>query len=449
MSPEMPGDHPINSMGDKAGMTTTHLNVDDRAPEAARRVELAEAFLAVRKQTRDLVAPLSAEDMMVQSMPEASPVKWHLAHTTWFFESFVLEPFAAGYRSFNPDFRWLFNSYYRSFARFPDKHLRASFSRPGLEEVLAYRRHVEAAVAALLEGDGTVPEVRDRVLLGMHHEQQHQELILTDVLHALASNPLQPSYLPAVEMATVEPLPLTFEWWPGGLKAMGATEGFSFDNERPAHRVWLEPFALGSRLITNAEYAEFMADGGYARPELWLSDGWQQAQSQAWQAPLYWTKEAGEWEVFTLRGRWPLSDVRHLPVMHVSYYEADAYARWAGKRLPTEAEWESVASEQKVTGNLLEGGRMLAAPSAKEDGVGQLFGDGWEWTASAYLPYPGFSPLPGALGEYNGKFMSGKMVLRGGSLATASSHIRATYRNFFVPETRWQFSGIRLCESCA
>ena len=430
-------------------MTATQPKVDDRAPETARHAELAEAFLAVRNQTRDLVAPLSAEDMMVQSMPEASPAKWHLAHTTWFFESFVLGPFAAGYTPFDKDFHWLFNSYYQSFARFPDKQLRASFSRPGLEEVLAYRRHVEAAVASLLDGDGAVPEVRDRVLLGMHHEQQHQELILTDVLHALASNPMQPSYLPALEIAPGEPQPLTFARWPGGLKAMGASEGFSFDNERPAHRVWLEPFAMGSRLITNAEYAEFMADGGYARPELWLSDGWQQVQSQAWQAPLYWTKEDGEWEMFTLRGRWPLSRASHLPVMHVSYYEADAYARWAGKRLPTEAEWECVASGQRVRGNLLEGGRMLAAPNANEEGVGQLFGDAWEWTASAYLPYPGFSPLPGALGEYNGKFMSGKMVLRGGSFGTASSHIRATYRNFFVPETRWQFSGIRLCESCA
>ena len=430
-------------------MTATHPNVEDRASETARKADLVGAFLAVRQQTSDLVAPLSAEDMMVQSMPEASPVKWHLAHTTWFFESFVLGPFAAGYKPFHKDFHWLFNSYYQSFARFPAKHLRASFSRPGLEEVLAYRRHVEEAVAALLDSAEAVPEVRDRVLLGMHHEQQHQELILTDVLHTLASNPMQPSYLPAIEMVSAEPLPLTFARWPGGLKTMGAFEGFSFDNERPVHRVWLEPFALGSRLITNAEYAEFMADGGYARPELWLSDGWQQVQGEAWQAPLYWTKEAGDWEVFTLRGRWPLSRVSHLPVMHVSYYEADAYARWAGKRLPTEAEWECVASEQAVKGNLLEGGQMLAAPNEDQDGVGQIFGDAWEWTASAYLPYPGFSPLPGALGEYNGKFMSGKMVLRGGSFAAAKSHIRATYRNFFVPETRWQFSGIRLCESCA
>lgn len=421
---------------------------EDRAPKADARAGIVAAFPAVRNQTRALVAPLSAEDMMVQSMPEASPVKWHLAHTTWFFESFVLGPFAAGYKPFHKDFHWLFNSYYQSFARFPEKQLRASFSRPALEQVLAYRRHVEEAVAALLEGVDLLPEARDRVLLGMHHEQQHQELMLADMLHALASNPTQPSYLPELEIAFANPLPLTFAALPGGLTELGASAGFSFDNERPGHRVWLEPFAVGSRLITNGEYAEFIAAGGYARPELWLSDGWQQVQSQAWQAPLYWTKQDGDWEMFTLRGRLPLKRVSHLPVMHVSYYEADAYARWAGKRLPTEAEWECVASAKAVKGNLLEGGRFLAAPNVDEDGVGQIFGDAWEWTASAYLPYPGFSPLAGALGEYNGKFMSGKMVLRGGSFATAASHIRATYRNFFVPETRWQFSGIRLCESC-
>jgi ergothioneine biosynthesis protein EgtB len=427
-------------------MIATTPNVEDRGPEATPKADLVADFLAVRSQTRSLVAPLSAEDMMVQSMPEASPVKWHLAHTTWFFESFVLVPFAPGYKPFHKDFHWLFNSYYQTFSPFPDKQLRASFSRPPLEEVMAYRRHVEEAVATLLEGAEAVPEARDRVLLGMHHEQQHQELILTDILHALASNPTQPSYLPEIEIAAANPQPLRYVALPGGLKEVGASTGFSFDHERPSHRVWLEPFALGSRLITQGEYADFIAEGGYARPELWLSDGWQQVQSQAWQAPLYWTKQDNGWEIFTLRGRLPLSRVSHLPVMHVSYYEADAYARWAGKRLPTEAEWECVASGKSVKGNLLEDGRFL--PASSGDGMEQIFGDAWEWTASAFLPYPGFSPLAGALGEYNGKFMSGKMVLRGGSFATASSHIRATYRNFFVPETRWQFSGIRLCESC-
>lgn len=422
---------------------------EDRTAAQAQSCDHLARFLAVRDQTLALVAQLTAEDMMVQSMPEASPVKWHLAHTTWFFESFILFPFFPGYKAFHADFHWLFNSYYQSFARFPDKHLRASFSRPTLDEVLAYRRHVDQAMTEFAGRMDVGSEALDRLILGAHHEQQHQELILTDILHAFATNPMRPAYMAPPQNQPTKDLPLAFTSCAGGLSEIGALAdaGFSFDNERPRHRVWLEPFALSNRLITNGEYADFIADEGYSRAELWLSEGWHQVQSQAWQAPLYWTKQEGSWKIFTLRGTLALDTMRNLPVTHVSFYEADAYARWAGKRLPTEAEWECCAAQHPVAGNLLETGRFHPVPCVDERAM-QIFGDAWQWTASAYLPYPGFAPLPGALGEYNGKFMSGKFVLRGGSFATPATHLRATYRNFFAPETRWQFSGIRLCESC-
>ncbi len=410
--------------------------------------ELLSSFLAVRSCTSSLVAPLSAEDMMVQSLPEASPAKWHLAHTSWFFESFVLSPFVDGYRVYDPDFRWLFNSYYQSFSAFPDKQLRASFSRPSLEQIAAYRSHVEQAIAEHAAHILQRPEAADRLLLGMHHEQQHQELILTDILHTFASNPLHPSYLRMEQLATSATSALEFRTYAGGLVETGAGDGFSFDLERPRHRVWLEPFRLANRLITHQEYVAFIEDGGYQRPELWLSDGWHHVHQQGWTAPLYWRREDGIWKVMTLRGEWPLEALANRPVCHVSYYEADAFARWMGRRLPTEAEWEHVAGSLPVEGNLLER-RNFLPEAAESQSMAQLFGDCWEWTASAYLPYPGFQPLAGTLGEYNGKFMSGKMVLRGGSMATPASHIRASYRNFFVPETRWQFSGIRLAESVA
>ncbi len=405
---------------------------------------------------------------MVQSLPEASPVKWHLAHTTWFFESFLLTPFASGYREFDPDFHWLFNSYYQSFARFPDKRLRASFSRPSLEEILAYRSHVDKAVVKFSGALSDIPEAWDRMMLGVHHEQQHQELILTDILHALATNPIRPVYWPAADIQQSAIPPLAWTRHEGGLVEVGAEpdRGFSYDNERPRHRTWLDPFAMANRLITNAEYAEFLADGGYLRPELWLSDGWELVRREGWNAPLYWSEHdsdrhdgnatnqnrrernerRGRWTIFTLRGEFPLETVASLPVTHVSYYEADAFARWSGKRLPSEMEWEQSATQRTVAGNLLEQEHFLPAAYSVSTGD-QIFGDCWEWTASAYLPYPGFAPLEGTLGEYNGKFMSGKMVLRGGSFATPATHIRASYRNFFAPETRWQFSGIRLAES--
>jgi ergothioneine biosynthesis protein EgtB len=400
--------------------------------------------------------------MMVQSAPEASPAKWHLAHTAWFFESFILREFLPGYRLFHADYPWLFNSYYQSFSAFPEKRLRASFSRPSLAEVLGYREHVDEAVSRLLLGDPPA-EALARVELGVHHEEQHQELLLTDILHAFFTNPLRPAYLPDEEPGVPEPAEggLASEPWetasprngkiaapdfqefPGGLREAGCNGlGFCFDNERPRHRVWLEPYALAQRLVTCGEFAAFIADGGYRRPELWLSAGWDAVRSNGWQAPLYWTEADGGWSVFTLRGEQPLARLEAAPVSHVSYFEADAYARWAGRRLATEFEWEAAAEGQPIAGNLLDSG--LLTPFPAREGAPQFYGDCWEWTASAYLGYPGFEPLGGALGEYNGKFMSGQMVLRGGSCVTPADHIRPSYRNFFPPETRWQFSGIRL-----
>jgi ergothioneine biosynthesis protein EgtB len=437
----------------------------------ASQTSVAARFRAARRHTLSLCEPLTPEDMMVQSCPEASPVKWHLAHTAWFFESFVLREFLTGYRIFHPDFAWLFNSYYQSFASFPDKRLRASFSRPPLEQILSFRAHVDEAVERLLEQNPD-PEVCKRIELGVNHEEQHQELLLTDVLHAFFTNPLRPAFLaPSPEMPhsgskAGAPRFLRFE---GGMHEAGhAGEGFCFDNELPRHRVWLEPYSLCERLVTCGEFAEFMADGGYRRPELWLSDGWNAVQNNGWRAPLYWTSDSGEWNLFTLRGQQPLSRMEAAPVSQISYFEADAYARWAGRRLPTEFEWEAAAEGRLIAGNLLDSGRLLPTPASEiEENATpehtpsgrallsespaqpfkrpwQLFGDCWQWTASAYLGYPGFRPLPGSLGEYNGKFMNGQMVLRGGSCVTPAAHIRASYRNFFAPDTRWQFSGIRL-----
>jgi ergothioneine biosynthesis protein EgtB len=403
----------------------------------------------VRCRTLELVQPLTPEDMMVQSCPEASPAKWHLAHTSWFFESFVLCEFLPDYKVFNPDFVWLFNSYYQTFAAFPEKRLRSSFSRPSLKEVLQFREHVDAGIERLLERD-VKPEVMKLVELGANHEEQHQELLLTDILHALYTNPLRPVYRDASEESFVAQgriEPLRFIEFPGGLCEVGhSDDGFCFDNELPKHRVWLQPYYLASRLVTCGEYLDFIADGGYRRPELWLSAGWDTMQANKWVAPLYWNNRDGEWSRFTLRGDLPVNQSEASPVSQVSFYEADAYARWAGRRLATEFEWEAAVEGQPVAGNLLDSGRLMPAAAEADTGANQFFGDCWEWSASAYLGYPGFQPLPGSLGEYNGKFMSGQMVLRGGSCVTPAPHIRATYRNFFAPETRWQFSGIRLAE---
>jgi ergothioneine biosynthesis protein EgtB len=393
--------------------------------------------------------------MMVQSCPEASPAKWHLAHTAWFFESFVLREFVPGYQLFNADFPWLFNSYYEGFSAFPEKRLRSSFSRPALEEILRYREHVDLGIGRLLEAGAELEALR-RIELGVNHEEQHQELLLTDILHAFFTNPLRPVYGNGANLESRIPesrvgepgVALEFQQFEGGMSEVGCDgNGFCFDNELPRHLMWQEPFSIARRLVTNKEFAEFMADGGYRRPELWLSAGWNAVKSNDWRAPLYWTNEGDAWRVFSLSGDLPLEELESSPVSHVSFYEADAYARWAGRRLPTEFEWEIAAEGQPVEGNLLDSGLLVPVPPAArvlKECPTQMFGDCWVWTASAYLGYPGFRPLEGALGEYNGKFMSGQMVLRGGSCVTPATHIRASYRNFFAPETRWQFSGIRL-----
>ena len=404
--------------------------------------------------THSLSANLSAEDQMVQSCPEASPMKWHQAHTTWFFETFVLRPFLANYRSFHEEFHRLFNSYYISLGEdVCENKMRSCFSRPSLDEVLAFRGHVDQKMETLFEhsSDG---EVSRRILLGLNHEQQHQELALTDIKHAFFSNPLRPSYeSTALEKERPHPVPelrwLDFE---GGMTEIGYSShtddplSFCFDNETPRHYVHLEPFQIANRKITCREYLEFMLDDGYTRPGLWLSDGWEIVKQSGWEAPLYWERNSGDktaWRVFTLRGWHGLSRLLDTPVCHISFFEADAFARWRGCRLPTEAEWESVAAQVPPAGNLLNTGRLHPA-AASNDGFHQLFGDCWEWTASSYTGYPGYKPLPGALGEYNRKFMCGQMVLRGGSCVTPADHVRASYRNFFRPATRWQFTGIRL-----
>jgi ergothioneine biosynthesis protein EgtB len=428
------------------------------APEAVATPgspsSLIDQFCSVRQQTEALCEPLTPEDMMVQSCPEASPAKWHLAHTTWFFETFILSEFLPGYRPFHPDFLWLFNSYYNAVSSQPLKKLRASFSRPTLEQILDYRRHVEAAMIRLIES-GPPDEVQRRLILGLHHEQQHQELLAYDIKNAFWSNPLHPAYKTgSLTASTSATNPLSWIDHEGGIVEIGHSgEGFCFDNEQPRHKHYLEPFALASRLTTCGEYLDFIRDGGYQRPELWLSDGWDTVNAQQWTAPLYWfhgenwgpnDDESAQWQVYTLRGPVPLAQILSTPVCHISLYEADAFARWAGKRLPTESEWEIAASNLTMSGNFLETGALHPLPAQPGEGLQQMFGDLWEWTASAYLGYPGFAALPGALGEYNGKFMSNQMVLRGGSAVTPASHIRSTYRNFFSPATRWQFSGVRL-----
>jgi ergothioneine biosynthesis protein EgtB len=409
---------------------------------------LLTAFAATRRQSLALCSPLTPEDMMVQSCPEASPAKWHLAHTTWFFETFVLRECLAGYRPYHPDYLWLFNSYYNDVSDQPEKTLRASFSRPDIHAVLAYRQHVEDAIARL-DREGLQPEAARRIELGIHHEQQHQELLCCDIKHALWTNPLHPAYAEGRKFKSSAP---SLRWlsFPGGLAEIGhAGQDFAYDNESPRHTVFLQPFAFASRAVTCAEYLEFVEDGGYTRSELWLSEGWDTVNVQQWNAPLYWREMDGVRMVYTMHGLVPLSEMGATPVCHVSYFEADAYARWAGKRLPTEAEWETAVAERvpaiPANANMLESGQLhpMAAPDSDLD---QVFGDVWEWTRSAYLGYPGYRPPAGALGEYNGKFMCNQMVLRGGSAVTPRSHIRSTYRNFFSPATRWQYAGFRLAQ---
>lgn len=407
---------------------------------------LFDRYVDVRQLSETLCDPLEIEDYGVQSMPDVSPAKWHLAHTTWFFETFLLLPYLKGYTVFHPKFNYLFNSYYESIGARHPRPERGLLSRPTVEQVYQYRAHVDAAMRSLLTQSANPPEVSERTLLGLHHEQQHQELLLTDIKHVLSMNPLHPAYcadLPVLASAVT-----ASEAWldyPANLYHIGVREAeFCFDNEGPAHPTYVQDFGLATRLVTNGEYLEFMEDNGYAKPEYWLSEGWAMARSQQWNAPLYWEMIDGEWFLMTLSGLRPLN--LEAPVCHVSYFEADAYATWAGKRLPTEAEWEIAAASVPVQGNLMTEGHLHPMPASGVGQPDQLYGDVWEWTQSAYLPYPGYQTADGAIGEYNGKFMCNQKVLRGGSCVTPPGHIRPTYRNFFPPSARWQFSGIRLAQ---
>ncbi len=406
----------------------------------------AARYEEVRRRSLALCKPLAVEDYGVQPIVEASPPKWHLAHTTWFFETFLLKAFVPDYRPFHADFEYLFNSYYDGIGEQFPRPERGRLSRPTVSQVLDYRAHVDDAMAGMLDRDDG--EVGARITLGLNHEQQHQELLLTDIKASLGLNPLKPAYLARCPAPDGRPPDtLSFIEFAGGIVQVGVRgdAGFVFDNERPRHRVWIDDFALGNRLVTNGEFAEFIADGGYGEPSLWLSDGWRWRCERGVEAPMYWRRGNGGWLEYRLDGE--REPVWNVPVTHVSHYEADAYARWSGARLPTEAEWESVASQHAVEGNFAETTAVPHPEPARAGAMTQLFGDCWEWTSSAYLPYPGFEPLGGALGEYNGKFMSGQMVLRGGSCATPGGHVRATYRNFFYPPDRWQFTGIRLART--
>ena len=421
-----------------------------RPGRQSERSKLYLKYLSIRQTTLALAAPLSAEDCAIQSMPDASPVKWHLAHTTWFFETFLLVPHLAGYQPFNPSFRVLFNSYYHAVGDRQPRPERGMLSRPSLDEVLAYRQYVDAAMGDLLAGEALLPEVDALVELGCHHEQQHQELILTDVKHLLSRNSLKPVYQKQWPLTTVVARQQSWIAFDEGLREVGhAGPSFAFDNEMPRHRVWQGSFEIASHPVTHGDFMAFIDDGGYQRPELWLSNGWDAVTAGGWKSPLYWEHRDSRWYAFTLHGEVPVEP--HAPVCHVSFFEAEAYARWANARLPTEAEWEVAARDAPVAGNFLESGalhplalREASVGGAKGDVMAQAFGDVWEWTRSDYAPYPGFRTAAGAVGEYNGKFMCGQYVLRGGSCVTPASHIRATYRNFFPPQTRWQFSGLRL-----
>jgi ergothioneine biosynthesis protein EgtB len=416
--------------------------------EPARRPPAATAgaaYARVRAASVELIAPLSPEDCQVQSMPEASPAKWHLAHTTWFFEQFVLQPWCAGYPVFDERFAYLFNSYYEAVGPRHPRPARGLLTRPTLAEVLRYRSHVDEHMAQFLARAELTPTQLERLRLGLNHEQQHQELLLTDVKHALSRNPLEPAYRDARGAHGIEDAPSELRWLSqrDGLVEIGAAPDveFCFDNELPRHRAWLQPYTLASRPVTNAEYLDFIRDGGYEDPRLWLSDGWDTVQREGWRHPLYWSP--GLDSEFTLEGRRELRPAE--PVCHVSLYEADAYARWAGARLPTEAEWENAAAGLPPQGHFADAaGRLHPRSTRGQAGLAQMFGDVWEWTSSAYLPYPGYRSAEGALGEYNGKFMCNQTVLRGGSCATPPGHVRASYRNFFQPWSRWQFSGLRL-----
>lgn len=412
-----------------------------------------QSYATVRAMTEALASPLQREDYVIQSIPDVSPPKWHLAHTTWFFETFVLRPYIANYQAVHPAYHYLFNSYYETVGRFFPRPQRGTLSRPTVQDIYTYRRVVDEAIHHLLTSadDKTIAETLPLVELGCHHEQQHQELLLMDIKHNFGINPLRPAYRTPSESFKDTPLrehgtlqPLVWINRPGGLKDVGFSgSGFAFDNEAPRHQVWLNPYRLGSRLVNNREYLDFIEDRGYQTASLWLSEGWQRVQQEQWHAPLYWEQRDGTWWQFTLWGERSLDPEE--PVCHVSYFEADAFSRWSGKRLPTEEEWENAWEGTKpAPEHFLEGGYLHPTPPSPEGQTG--WGNVWEWTMSPYLGYPGYRPLAGPLGEYNGKFMSNQFVLRGGSCVTPFSHIRLTYRNFFPAKSRWPFTGIRLAQ---
>ena len=401
-------------------------------------------YAEVRRQTEALCVPLATDDYQVQSVIDASPPKWHLAHVTWFFETFLLKPYFEGYEPLDARYEQIFNSYYNTIGPFHPRAQRHTLSRPTVDEVYAYRAHVDRHMSELVTACAASERAKVgwRVTLGLNHEQQHQELLLMDIKRNFYANPLYPAYCSGSDGATAQAPAVRWLDFPGGIREIGyGGSGFCFDNEQPRHKVFLRDYRLASRPVTNGEYLEFVEAGGYGRPELWLSDGWTTIAERAWGAPLYWTRIDGAWHEMTLAGMRPL----HLatPVCHVSYYEADAYARWRGARLPTEAEWEAAASGEKIEGNFVESGLYHPRPAADADDA-QWYGDVWEWTTSGYSAYPGYRPLEGALGEYNGKFMANQYVLRGGCCATPLAHMRTTYRNFFYPHDRWPFTGVRL-----
>ncbi|MEZ5582218.1 MAG: ergothioneine biosynthesis protein EgtB [Candidatus Competibacteraceae bacterium] len=435
---------------DRKESINTCLQCPDQAVPVRdiNRDALLVQYREVRSQTEALCQPLAAEDYCIQTMPDVSPSKWHIAHVSWFFETFLLIPFQPGYTVFDERYDYLFNSYYLTHSTPFSRPQRGLLSRPTVADSYRYRAHVDEAMSqAILNLDERQwHEFANRTVLGLNHEQQHQELLLTDIKHVFAFNPLRPIYHePKPTTAPTRSMPLKWVDYPGGIHWLGyAGEGFYFDNETPRHRVFLNDYALASRLVTNGEFLEFMTAGGYRKPEYWLSEGWSASREKGWQAPLYWERIDGHWWSMTLSGMRPVDE--NEPVCHVSLYEADAYARWAGKRLPSEAEWELAATRQAINGNFRESGYLHPQAADTEHTPAQVYGDVWEWTRTAYSPYPGFRPLAGSLGEYNGKFMSSQMVLRGGSCVTPVSHIRPTYRNFFYPGDRWQFSGIRLAD---
>jgi ergothioneine biosynthesis protein EgtB len=420
---------------------------DPGVAAAAPVAAMLRRYHDVRSFTESLCADLTIEDHVVQSMADVSPLKWHLAHTTWFFETFLVAPNLPSYTPVDPQYAFLFNSYY---VHAGERHCRAQrgyISRPTVAEVHAYRRHVDEAVNTLLDRghDVDLSAIMPVLEIGLHHEQQHQELMLTDIKHVFSVNPLRPAYHRESHVAARDPGPVRWIENGGGLVAIGHDgNGFAYDNEGPRHRVWLEPFALADRPVTNGEMIAFIEDGGYRRPELWLSVGWAAAEENEWSEPFYWERRDGMWWSYTLAGMRAID--RHETAAHLTYFEADAYARWAGARLPTEAEWEHAAAGLPVAGNFVDSGHLHPSGASRtaEGGLRQMYGDVWEWTRSQYSAYPGYSAPEGALGEYNGKFMCNQFVLRGGSCATSASHMRATYRNFFPPDAAWQFTGVRL-----